>query len=143
MSKKYAGLGFQLQMGDGASPENFTAIAAIQDLKAPAIKADTVDATTHQSPGWKEKLVTLLDGGDVSFPIIYDPAEATHKNAAGGLSYVMLQKILKNWKIRMTDDAHSFITFAAFVTDFQVEGPVENLMKATIKLTVSGAVTLP
>lgn len=141
-AKNYAALGTQLQMGDGASPEGFTAMAHILDVQAPAVKLDTVDVTSHSST-WKEKVATLLDGGDVTFSINYDPAEATHKNLSGGLIYALTQKQLKNWKIRFPDQANSIIAFAAYVTEFQPEAPVTGKLSAKLKLSVTGAVTLP
>lgn len=141
-AKNYPALGTLLKMGDGASPENFTSIAHIGDIQAPAVKLDTVDVSSHSST-WVERVATLLDGGDVTLSINYDPGEATHKNAAGGLEYTMLNKTLRNWKIVLPDVAASVISFAAFVTDFQVEAPVKGKLSAKLKLTISGAVTLP
>ena len=142
-AKNYPALGTQLQMGDGATPtENFTPIAHLGDIQAPAIKLDTVEVTSH-SDTWKQRVATLLDGGDVTLSLNFDPAEATHKNAAGGITYAQLNKTLKNWKIQLPDQANSIIAFAAYVTDFQIDAPVAGKLAAKLKLQVSGAVTMP
>jgi predicted secreted protein len=142
-AKNYAAKGLQLQMGDGATPtEAFTAIANLGDLTGPGAALDTVEVTHHGSPA-KEFAATLLDGGEVSLSINWDPAEATHKNAAGGLIYVMEQKTLKNWKIVTPDTGASVVAFSAFVVGFEPEGPVAGKLAAKVKLRISGAVTFP
>lgn len=143
MSKDYAAKGVQLQMGDGATPtENFTAIAHIGDISGPNLQMDTVEVTNHGSPA-KEFVPTLEDGGEITLPINWDPAETTHKNAAGGLSYALKQKAKKNWKIVYPDDAASVISFAGYVVGFDPKGPVAGKLTADIKIRVTGAVTLP
>jgi hypothetical protein len=143
MAKSYSAKGLQLQMGDGATPtEAFTAVANLGDLTGPGAALDTVEVTHHGSPA-KEFAATILDGGEVSVSINYDPAEATHKNAAGGLIYVMEQKLLKNFKIVFADTGASVLAFAAFVVGFEPEGPVAGKLAAKIKLRISGAVTFP
>jgi hypothetical protein len=142
MAKSYAAKGVQLQMGDGATPENFTAIANLADVSGPSLALDTVEVTHHGSQA-KEFAATLVDGGDVSFPINWDPAEATHKNTAGGLSYALLNKQLKDFKIVYPDQAGSSIAFSAFVVGFEPDGPVTGKLSAKLKLRISGAVTMP
>lgn len=143
MAKSYAAKGTLLKIGDGGTPtENFTSIANVGDITGPGAALDTVDVTHHGSAS-KEFVATLLDGGEISLSINYDPAETTHKNAAGGLIYAMEQKLLKNWQIVLTDDAHSTIAFAAFVVGFEPEAPVAGKLAAKVKFRISGAVTLP
>lgn len=143
MAKSYAAKGTLLEMGDGATPtENFTPVAQVGDIVGPMVALDTVDVTHHGSAA-KEFAATLLDGGEITLPINYDPAEATHKNAAGGLIYVLQQKQLKNWKIIFPDTGASVISFAAYLIGFEPEAPVAGKLQAKIKLRISGAVTLP
>lgn len=143
MSKEYAAKGTQLQMGDGGSPtENFTAIAQVEDINGIALALDTAE-TTHHASAAKEFVATVIDGGEVSLSIVWDPGEATHKNASGGLSYQLLQKILRNFKLVFPDVANSVISFAGFVVGFEPEAPVKGALKAKLKIRVSGLPTLP
>lgn len=145
MAKKYAAVGTKLEIGDGATPtENFSQIAEVKDISGPAFVVDTVETTSHSSPSAaKEFVATLLDGGDVTFTINYDPAEATQKNAANGLIANMVAKTLKNWKLILTDSANSAIAFAAYIVEFSPDMMVKGNLTAKLKLRVTGLVTLP
>lgn len=140
MAKTYSSHGVQLQMGDGANPENFTPVAQIGDLVGPPLVVDTVDATTHGSAA-KEFVPTIADGGEPTFPINWDPAEPTHKNSIGGLLYVFNNKLLKDWRIVLPTAANDTISFSAYIVGFEPEEPVAGKLTAKIKLRVSGAVT--
>lgn len=138
----YAAKGTVLKMGDGASPEVFTAIAQIGDVDGPGSKRETVDTTNHSSAA-KEFVATILDSGEVKFSINYDPAAATHKNATGGLIYAHQQGTLKNFKVDFPATVVAGPTFAAYVTDFQTKAPVAGKLSAEITLKISGAITWP
>lgn len=141
MSQDYAAKGIKLQIGDGATPtEGFTDVAHIGDVAGPSLAMDTVDVTHHGSTA-KEFKPTIEDGGEVTLPINWDPAEATHKNAAGGLAYCLKQKLLKNFKIVYPTAANDSLSFAAYVVGFEPEGPVSGKLTAKVKLRVSGPVT--
>lgn len=141
-AKSYAAKGTVLKMGDGASPEVFTAIAQIGDVDGPNSKRETVD-TTHHGSASKEFVATILDAGEVKFSINYDPAEATHKNLAGGLIYAHQNGTLKNFKIDLPVLVVAGPTFAAYVTDFQIKAPVAGKLVADIVLRISGAIVWP
>ncbi len=140
MSQDYISHGIQLKMGDGASPENFTAVAHIGDVKGPNMAQDTVEATHHGSSA-KEFLATIEDGGEISLPINWDPAEATHKNTAGGLAYAFKNKQKKNWQLVYPTANNDMLSFAAFVVGFEPSGAVAGKLTAEIKLRVTGPVT--
>lgn len=143
MSQEYAAKGTLLKRGDGGTPtENFTAIAQVQDIQGIALVLNHAETTHHGSTA-KEFVATLHDGGEVSFTIVWDPAEPTHKNAAGGLTYDMLQKTKRNFQLVFPDVGNSIISFAAFVVAFEPEAPVANALKAKVKLKVTGLPVLP
>ena len=141
-SNSYAAKGTVLKMGDGASPEVFTAIAQLGDVDGPNSKLDTVDTTHHGSTA-KEYVPTIIDGGEVKFTINYDPAAATHKNAIGGLLYAHQNKLLKNFQLVFPVAAPAGPSFAAFVADFQVKAPVAGKLVADVVFKITGPVTWP
>lgn len=145
MAKKYAAVGTKLEIGNGdGPPETYTQLAEVRDISGPAVAVDTVETTSHSSPNaWKEFVATLLDGGDVTFEINYDPAEATQKNAANGLIANMVAKTLKDWKLILTDAANSAITFSGYIVEFSPSMAVKSNLTAKLKIRVTGAVTLP
>jgi hypothetical protein len=139
---KWAAKGTKLQIGNGAESEVFTDVGELLDMSGPSASLGTADVTSHSSTA-KECVATVLDSGEVTFSINYDPTLATHKNASGGLIYQMQQKTLRNWKIVFPDTSSSYITFSGFVTSFEPDAPVEGKLSAKLKIKISGAVVFP
>lgn len=87
MSKASIGAGTKLQLGDGASPENFTAIAEIKSLKNSGRSIKTDEVTNMDSPAdtngviWEEFIGTVASGGELDFTYNWIP-EATGGQAA-------------------------------------------------------------
>jgi len=139
-SNAISSFGTLLLRGDGADPENFTPIAEVQDIKPPSLGADT-EEVTHQgsTDGWKEYIVTLLDAGEVSFDINFIPTEATH-NASAGLMADFAARTKRNWKVVFPDGTEW--QFAAYVTAFEADAPVNGKLSASVTLKITGKPTL-
>ena len=61
-------------------------VANVKSIGGPGISLDTEDVTSHDSTeAWEEVVATILRTGEISVDIVYDPNNATHKNAALGL----------------------------------------------------------
>jgi hypothetical protein len=58
----------------------YTTIAQLgHDITGPGQKSDTIDTTTHnQTSPYKSFISGLREGGDVKFPVFFDPNDATH-----------------------------------------------------------------
>ena len=69
MTQAVSSNGTLLKMGDGGSPEAFTTIAEVLDITGPQLEAGTEEVTNQDSAGWREYIVTLLSGGEVSFDV--------------------------------------------------------------------------
>lgn len=98
---QYAGIGTQLQMGDGASPEGFTTIAQVGDIAFGPVTANTYPTTTHDNTlnGYDDFIAGLKKGGDAVFTLYFDANQATHKDAAGGFLAAFNAGVAKNWRI--------------------------------------------
>lgn len=71
MSGAVAGPGWELK-------HNGQLIAEVRDISGPVATADTDDVTNQSSPDfYKEKITTLLDGGDVTFDCNYVPGDTS------------------------------------------------------------------
>jgi predicted secreted protein len=129
-----------LQRGDGASPEVFTTIAEVTTIKATGSKADVIDVTNMDSPSaFREKLVTLLDAGEISFDGNFVSDDPTQANVEADFE----GRALHNWKIVLPTDPLTSLprghwAFAAYVTgvDFDLQHDKQSTM--SVKLTVSG-----
>src|ERR1700738_4924607 len=95
-SRAFAGQGTQLQLGDGGSPENFTTLAEITKIVRGGSKMDLVDVTNMDSIGaYREKLATLLHGGEITFDANYIPQDTSQQSLQSQFD----GRILSNWKI--------------------------------------------
>jgi len=134
------GYGTLLKMGDGGTPEVFTTVAEVINVQPPKIAAGEADVTSHDSSGWEESIPTLLSGGEIPVEVNWLPSNAT-QNETTGLIYVLMNRVKKNWKVVLPGSAKTF-SFAAWVKDFEGSTPLDEAMKASFTLKVSGAVTI-
>lgn len=133
---KYAAFGTALKL-DG------TAFAQVQSISGPGLSLDTEDVTTHDSTdGWEEVVGTILRSGEITLDIVYDPANATHKNAAGGLIYKLTQRTADEYTLVFSDTANTTWTFNAFVTGFEPGAPHDGALTASVKMKPTGKPTL-
>jgi predicted secreted protein len=119
-----------------------TVVGNVKSIKGPGISLDTVDVTTHDSAsGWEEVVATILRSGEVTLEVVYDPANAQIKNAAGGLLNLLTTRTSANFTITLPSAAA--IVFQAYVTGFEPDMATDGSLNASVKMKCTGAVTLP
>ena len=134
---KYSAFGTVLEL-DG------TPIVAIQNIGGPKLSTDTIDVTAHDSPGsWEEVIATILRSGELSLDIEYDPAEATHKNASGGLLYCFMQRSTNVYTMTLPDTGTSDWVFDGIVTGFEVDAAYDGALTAAVTIKLTGQPTIP
>lgn len=134
-----AGFGAKLKRGGPAG----TAVANVTNISGPGLTRDVLDATTHDSSGaYREFIGGLRDGGEITLEINYSPAEATHKNAAGGLLSDYNSGSGTTYALVWPDAATTTWTFPAIVTGFETKAPMDDMLTADVKFKVTGAPTL-
>ena len=137
-----AGFGALLKIGDGGGTEAFTTIAEVSNISGPNLKLDTTEVTSHSSSGaWRERIATLLDGGDVTFDIFFSPVGATHSQTSGLLKD-MKNRTKRNFKLVFPNTGATEWIFPAYVGSFQPGMPVDGALTASLTLTIAGAPTL-
>ena len=137
-----ASFGTLLKVGDGGGPEAFTTIAEVRDIGGPRLSMATADVTHQSSPGgFREKVGTLLDGGQVTFDINYLPGNATH-DASTGLVKDMTDKTKRNFELIFPDAASTKWSFTALVVGFEPSEPVDGALTASLTLDITGQPTL-
>lgn len=144
MTDALIGAGATFSRGDAASPEVFTAVAEVMSIGGPALSVGSVEATHLTSPNkWKEFIPGMVDGGEVTLELNFLPANATHKDASGGLLNDMRTRHQGNYKISFPDSPATEWTFPAFVTGFEVTTPTgDEKLAASVTLKISGEATL-
>ena len=128
-----------LQIGDGATPsENFVTVAEVKDIGGPGLAAATEDVTSHDSAGWREHIVTIKEGGEVTFDVNFI-GDST-QGPDGGLWEDFVEGNLRNFQILFDTANNDQVDFGAYVTGYEMGAPVEGVLNAAITLTISGAV---
>lgn len=139
MSDAIAARGTLIQKGDGAVSEQFTTIAEVVDISGLSLKQDVDDVTSHSSPsGWKEKIGTLLELGQVTLKLNFIPTNAT-QNSTLGLIADMKNRVKRNFKEIFPDN--TTFAFTALVVDFKVVANVANKLTADVTLEGTGVLS--
>lgn len=129
---------YTLYMGNGATPEVFTRVPEVGDIKSPSGDRDELEVTSHDSAA-KEFLLGLADFGECTFPMNYVPGEAMH----AAIIAAAKQDDATNYKI--TDDPEDptlELDFAARVKGVPMNFPVDDAVKVDVTLRVTGDAVL-
>lgn len=136
MSDAISTQGALVQRGDGAGTEVFTTIAEVISFSGPGGEASEIDVTSLTSTG-KEFRLGLKDEGNVTLDCLLVPGDA----AQDGLKSDRSAGTVRNFKIVLPDASSTTLSFAALVKGFSISGGVDDVVKASISLRVTGAVT--
>tara|TARA_Y100001951_G_scaffold104083_1_gene114645 strand:+ start:7942 stop:8364 length:423 start_codon:yes stop_codon:yes gene_type:complete len=125
--------GVTLGRSDGAG--EFTTIAEITDLSGPGGQASVIDVS-HVGSTYVDKMMGLADEGQVTMTCNLVPGDAAQQ----GLREDRTAKTKQSFKITLTDDAATELTFEAFVLGFTISGSVNDRVTAEVTLEVTGQV---
>jgi predicted secreted protein len=117
-----------------------TTVAAVSSLSGPNLQAETIDVTTHDSPSAIREFVSgLIDGGEITGSLVFDPNVATHI----GLWNDLVARTSASYSIVYPHTGGvETVTFTAFVTGFgPVEAQPDGAVTAPFTLKVAGAPT--
>jgi hypothetical protein len=129
--------GTVLKIGNGASPEVFTAISEIKNFTGPGGAAAVIDVTDLSSLA-KEKRMGLADEGQLSFVLHYIPSDTQH----AALRAARASRVETNFQIEFTDASPSTVwSFSGFVTNFSVSGSVDGVIEGNVTIEITGAIT--
>ena len=123
---------FGATLGWGSTP---TTVAHVQDITGPGETAESEDITNHQSPSaYREKVAVILDGGELTFDLVYinETGQAALRSAFEARTTDTVTLTLPN---------ADTIEFPGFVSQWNWAVPVAGVLKASISITVAGAVT--
>lgn len=133
-----------LQLGSQLSPETWSTIANVNNITGPGLSGNVVDVTSHSTnTPWRQKIVTLLDLGDVVATMFWVPTDSTHKNAVNGLRYIFVTRSLMTYRLYYPDGAggtqSSFDVFDAYISKLSHVAPVDKVLEMTVTFTGTGA----
>ena len=116
---------------------NGAPIAQIQDVTGPQLSTDTDEITNHSSPdGVEEFSVTVKRTGEVTFPIVFDPGDATHADLVAAWA----NRSKDAYELRTPDATYGW-DFEAYVTGVSQTYPVAGHLGCDVTLRPAGAPT--
>jgi hypothetical protein len=143
----YASFGTLLKVGDGASPQSFHTITGVGNIKGPNTNVSEKETTSHStSSPHRTYIPTLIEDGDLSFPIFYQPTDPTHSiSSTYGLEYLFQNRVVRAFVLQATDPSTTSRQFNAFVKsmgeNYDVDGLI--LRDVTIRIVTAPAVVTP
>ena len=121
----------------------YVTIAAVLDMDGPGVQVDMVDVTSRDSAGWKEFIGGLIDGGEVTFDILYDPDDSTHSATSPGVVGLLTGKTVKGWKLTLSDATPTTVwSFNALVKTFKPKAAMKDALRASITLKVTASISV-
>ena len=131
-----SGFGTLLKIGDGEVSEAFTAIAEVKSISGPNLSLETIDATHMTSPsGHREVLPSFKNAGEVSFDVNFLPGVGTQQS----LFTDWQNRTLRNFQLQFPDESSTLWQFSAYVTSLSISAPLDDVLGASVTLTISGA----
>lgn len=143
----FIGYGTEIRVGQGDSPETFTAIPDVVSITPGDASTGVVDITHLRSPDrHREKKATIRDHGPFTILANYRPEHGAHKTSGGdgflsGHSLVALNDNVTeaNFEIEQPADAGSpaiVLSFRGQITRYQISpSTVDTPVQVTIEIT--------
>lgn len=135
------GYGLQLKVGQGDSPQTFTAVPMVNSITPGDMTTEVTDVTHLRSPGrHREKRGTIRDSGPIALEMDYDPTHGAHKISGGdgfaaGHSLIALwQNVTENdFILWMPDPAGAIAT--AMQVEIEIRGTITKYQLGGATLT--------
>jgi len=137
---KYDSTGAAIPVTTGAN------IGQVRSITGPTVKPKIVDVTTHDTPGfWARKLTVLIEGGDISFEMNWDSTDQTMSFSSAsslwqsmvggtggnppGLTRVALAMIFPY--------SSGTMNFYGYVSQHEFTVPVDNVLACKIQFAIT------
>lgn len=138
--------GTALQAAIGST--SYTAIAQITGFSLTGQETETYDSRTLDgSAGVTYDPTGYVEGGSVSFDLLYDPALSGHQDLSDLLVAAHLATTgLPNdigWKVVFANTSSTELSFTASGIGMEITGEASDGLRATVTLKVDGAPTYP
>lgn len=135
---KYKSHGIQLEYSaDGGT--TWVVVAHLRDFDPASLTAENTDSTTHDGSlnSYRDRLVTILDAGDMSMELAFDPADTGHQwlSVTGRGDYY-------DYRVTWPDTGGTTWAFKGQVTNFSPKAPVDGLLSADVTINCKGAITV-
>lgn len=130
------GHGLQFKIGDGASPEVFTAVAEVTGISGVGFSKDEIDVThTDSANRIREFISGLVDQGAIA---IAGNLLASHVTT---MEAEKVKTANSNYQFSVPLDTTKTITFSGNMQDFGADAPIGDACRFTATFKVSGGYT--
>jgi hypothetical protein len=110
-------------------------IGQIRNISGPGASANDIDTTTlDSSSNYRTFTCGLIDPGEVTFGVAYDPTNLLHKR----LAYYMGMKSTKTFTVYHASSTGDTDAFSAYVKGMGREIPLDDLITCDYTLKVTG-----
>ena len=134
------GINTYLYLGTAASPPVYgTPVANVGDYTGPSMSKAVVDVTSQSNATpWRQKISTLIDGGEITMPMYFIPSDSNMQAlltvfATNGFSGIRWFKLA--WS-----DGTTVWHFQASITKWSFKIPVAGVVTADVTFDITGAV---
>jgi hypothetical protein len=145
MSNAKTTLGVQWKIGDGGSPEVFTAVAEVTSVKPPSMDSNLIDVTTHNNTTGFEEMITsaLTRMEEITMKINLLVTDPTHDHLTG-VMYLAKNKNKRNMQVVLpASSANRTFTFAGICKKFDIdEMGVDAALTATVTVKPTDYLTI-
>jgi predicted secreted protein len=108
-------------------------VGAVTNISGPALKADQIDVTAHDSPdGYREYIQGLKDGGEIALEMVFVPDDSGQEALAAAFE----AGTVDSYTIEYPDEWGW--SFDAIVTAYEVTSPLTDQLGCNVTLKVSG-----
>jgi hypothetical protein len=126
--------GASIAIGEIGCPESYAPIPEVSSINGPSGSAPIIDVTDLSSTG-KEKQPGLMDEGQVTLEVNYLPSNAVHEM----MRQARANRGLKSFRITFVGG--TTFTFSGYVVGFSVTNAVDQVMKVSITIEITGSIT--
>lgn len=139
-------IGTAIYYGNGMSPQTYTQFTNAASYTGPGMTSTVVDVTNNNTTApWRQKVVTLLDPGTLTFDMYFIPSDTGHKAILAlyttrGLNTAQNPIPLK---VVFADVAQTSWLFSGFISKFSIVAGVADVVKAQVEIVMTGAPTFP
>ncbi len=117
---------------------SFTAVADVRSWSGPTTENPEIDTTTLSSTA-KEFVGGLVDFGELSLELNFDPNKASHQQLFADME--ASPPTVTGWRITFVSPTQNY-TWSAFVKGFSISGEVDGVIQGSLTLRLSGARTV-
>lgn len=136
-SNAFSGVGTQFKRGDGASNEQFTAIAEINSIAGPDKSRGSIDVTNLDSTaGYREFKMSFRDSGQVTLNMNFT------RDGYDNMNDDFESDDPVNYQVVLPDTGATTFEFSAFVQNLGMAIPFDDKVTATVTLKITGQVTM-